>query len=122
MTDSSKTRENIEKFVLEQFNETLKRYESYDQKTRSILFLDKLHLCLAFIMNIIASEESQRIEREEAEEAAENAKSNCGNVVKSKKTESRKLQCEQLKKTFELIKNELNALEKHVMASNEQKS
>src|SRR5438874_7828441 len=64
---SQSTKEKLEQFMVVEFSEISKRYEKYDPKTRSLMFLDKLHLISNFIAAAIAIDEIDTMDRQERE-------------------------------------------------------
>lgn len=101
--------ESMKKFLSEQFANITKRYENYDPKIRSLMFLDKLHISLSALMTLILTEENPKIGNIE--------KDQCTEENKQKKINRIKLESEQLRNVFNVIKTELDALENYILTS-----
>jgi hypothetical protein len=91
--------------LLQQFNETSKRYENYDPKTRSLILIDKLYL-MSNMINCIASVS-------EVDEIAEKRKQKFANCESESLITAR---YSLIKGATQLLKNEIEALEKYVLS------
>jgi len=99
--ENQQMRNKLEQFLISEFSEISKRYENYDPKTRSLLFLDKLHLIANFIATAIVSDEIDNLARREKEQS-----DSCNNQT---------TKFEALRLASNVFKNEINALEKHIL-------
>ena len=99
-------KDKLEQLMIAEFSEISKRYESYDPKTRSVLFLDKLHLVSNFIAVAIAASEIDNIERREQDR--QKYKENNSSFTPDRS------RVEAMKRAADAFKKELNALEKYV--------
>lgn len=106
--------ESIKKFVLEQFSNISKRYESYDPRTRSLMFLDKLHLALAVISSAYLTDEaSSRINQNRCHCSGQ---CNCSEE-RQDRIKSAELRCQHLRNAFDVVKKELDAIEKYIQTA-----